>query len=506
MCETRKPGSSVGNCFPGTTSDFDARTFEEGGLLKVKRERTNSEEFSAGDWISRLADALPRLDEVQQSFLQEYWERNPSVHIVSGGLDSKLVEFPLDDLRDLYAMASHSHAFGEREYFAPLCAALDPVRHLLMSHPTLAGVIGPIIGRDNFYMHVLRSGQLTSPSNLVAGLMARAAELSGDCLQAATELNAFLAPCDEGSCEGVPNGLDIGYHAVLFYGLTLTERIDVTDGITLLPFEQLRAFVDNRLVEELAPPGGGFHDWRSIGAAVRPFRWKPTFRPSGHEGDFELYGPRPFFREAQTFLDLLGVAHATPVLCLAALAYCIDRSAGRLLGGVDYRGAIYRARAAQGFDGFDECPGLAPEAFAEAKEAFDNRASERYGKMAPIIGRLAEALARDGRFAVEDRILDVAIALERMYELDGGEISHKLRTRAAWFLGADAESRVREIQAVKAFYEARSAIVHSKKKRPAVEKQRAAFDKGFDVARRSLFRLLRDGPPNDWERLVIAGS
>ena len=133
-------------------------------------------------------------------------------------------------------------------------------------------------------------------------------------------------------------------------------------------------------------------------------------------------------------------------------------------------------------------------------------ASERYGKMAPIIGRLAEALARDGRFAVEDRILDVAIVLERMYELEGGEISHKLRTRAAWFLGADAESRVREIQAVKAFYEARSAIVHSKKKRPAAEKQRAAFEKGFDVARRSLFRLLRDGPPNDWESLVIAGS
>ena len=323
MCETRKPGSSVENCFPGTTSDFDARTFEEGGLLKVKRERTNSEEFSAGDWISRLADALPRLDEVQQSFLQEYWQRHPSAHIVSGGLDSKLVEFPLGDLRDLYAMASHSHAFGEREYYAPLCAALDPVRHLLMLHPTLAGVIGPIIGRDNFYMHVLRSGELTSPSNLVAGLMARAAELSGDCLQAATELNAFLAPCDEGSCEGVPNGLDIEYHAVLFYGLTLTERVDVTDGITLLPFEQLRAFVDNRLVEELAPPGGGFHDWRSIGAAVRPFRWRPTFRPSGHEGDFETVRSAAVLPGSP---DLLGSAwcsacHAGALSCSVGLLY-----------------------------------------------------------------------------------------------------------------------------------------------------------------------------------------
>ena len=472
----------------------------------MEQDQPNSQEFSAGDWIGHLADVLPRLDEVQQSFLKEYWQRNPSIHVVSGGLDSKLVEFPLDDLRDLYAMASRSHTFGEREYYAPLCAVLDPVRHLLMSHPTLAAGIGPVIGRDNFYMHVLRSGQLTSPTNLPAGLMARAAELSGDCFQAATEPNAFLTPSSgERNSESVPNGLDIGYHAVLFYGLTLNERIDVTKGITLLPFDQFRPFVDNRLVEELSPPGAGFHDWRSIGAAVSPFRWKPTFHSSDYEGEFEPYGPQPFFWDAQIFLELLSVAHATPVLCLAALAYCINRSAGRLLGGVDYRGAIYRARAAQGFDGFDESPGLAPEVFAEAKEAFDNRASERFGKMAPMIGRLAEALTREGRFAVEDRILDVAIALERMYALDRDEISHKLRTRAAWFLGTDAESRVREMQAVKEFYDMRSAIVHSKKKKPAAEKQRAAFDKGFDVARRSLFRLLCDEPPDDWEKLVIAG-
>lgn len=199
--------------------------FEKGGLFEVKREDASIGEFSAEDWIGRLSEALPRLDEVQQPFLREYWERNPSVHIVSGGPDAKLAEYPLDDLRDLYAMARHGHVFGEREYYAPLCAALDPARHIVMSHPTLAGAIGPIIGRDDFYMHVLSSGQSTSPSDSVAGLMARAAELSGDCLQAATELNAFLIPSSgEAGSEGVPNELDIGYHAVLFHGLTLTER------------------------------------------------------------------------------------------------------------------------------------------------------------------------------------------------------------------------------------------------------------------------------------------
>ena len=398
--------------------------FEEGAWLKVKQDQTTREEFSAGDWIGRLADALPRLNEEQESFLREYRQRNHHVYRVSGGLAGEPVELLLDDLRDLYAMACRSHAVGEQDYCAPLCTVLDPVRRLLMSHPTLARVIGPTIGRNDFYVHVLRSDQLTSPTNLIAGLMARAAELSGDCFQAATELNAFLTPSPgEGNSESVPNGLDIGYHVVLFYGLTLTERINVTDDIMLLPFEQVRAFVDERQVAELAPTGAGVHDWRSLGAAVRSFRWIPTFYRTSYEGEFQLCDPWQFFREAQTFLELLGVAHAVPVLCLAALAHCIDRSAGRLLGGVDYRGAVYRARSAQGFDGFDECPKLAPEAFAEAQEAFNGRTSERYGKMAPIISRLAEALTRDGRFAVEDRILDVAIALERMYELDGGEIS-----------------------------------------------------------------------------------
>lgn len=472
----------------------------------MKRDHTTLKEFSAGDWIDGLTDALPRLEEVQQSFLKEYWQRNLHVHHVAGGLDSKLVEFPLDDLRDLYAMAGRSHNSGEQSYFAPLRAVLEPVRQLLMSHPTLAGGTGPFIGPDNFYIHIFRSGELTSATNLVAGLIARTAELSGDCFQAASEMNAFLTPSSgEADSKGAAHDLDTGCHAVLFYGLTLTDRVDVTDTITLLPFGQFRPFVDNRLIQELAPPGGGFYDWRSIGAAVRTFRWRPTFYRRGCERDSELRGRRSFFLEAQAFLELLGVAHATPVHGLAAMASWIKRSAGRLLGGVDYRGTVHRAPAVQGFDSFNECPELVPERFTEAKEAFNDRSSDRYAEMAPIVSRLAEALTRDGRFAIEDRILDVAIALERMYELARGEISYTLRNRAAWFLGADAESRVHEVQAIKTFYDMRSAIVHSRKKKPAAEKQLAAFDKGFDVARRSLFRLLRDGPPDDWERLVIGG-
>ena len=466
-----------------------------------------SEEFTAENWIDRLARALRNLAEAHEPYLQKYYRQNPRVHVVFEERGGNPPAFPLDDLRDLYAMAYHSKVFGKEEYYAPLCAVLDPARHILRSHPTLARVASPIIGRDEFCMEILNISNSTSPADLIAGLMARAEELSGDRFRtAAGELNALLTPAAEGGPASVPGELDVGYDAVLFYGLTLKERIDIVDGMVILPLEQTRGFVDKSLVEELAPPGAGFNGWQSVGAAVRPFQWRPAFRRTGYERELKVENPWPFFRETRIFLELLAVAHAAPVLCLATLAHCIDRSAGRLLGLADHRGSLNRGRSAQRFDGFDECPELDPEALAEARIAFENRKGERYAGMAPIVGRLAEALARDGRFAGDDRILDVAIALERMYRLDGGEISYKMRIRAAWFLGGDAENRLRDVKAVKEFYEARSAIVHNRKGKASRQRNREAFGKGFDIAKRTLFKLLHDGPPENWDELVIAGD
>ncbi len=465
-------------------------------------------EFAAGDWIDRLAQALPGLAEAQKPYLREYWEQNPRVHGVVGGGDGNQPAFPLDDLRDLYAMARHSHVFGQQEHYAPLLAVLDPVRYLLYSHPTLAPVVGRIIGKDDFWMQILGSGNSTSATDLIAGLMARASELSGDRFRAAaTELNAFLGRVGQGESASVPGDLDVGYDAVLFWGLTLKERVKVADDMVLLPFEHVQTFVDRSLVEELAPPGSGFHGWRSVGAVVRPFRWKPMFSRAGDERGRKLTNPEPFFREAQTFLELLAVTHAAPVLRLATLPHCINRSASRLLGLEHHNGGFHRGHPARGFDGFAKCPELESEALAEAQEAFESRQGERYGRLAPIVGRLAEALARDGQFASEDRILDVSISLERMYELDQGEVVFKLKTRAACFLESDTEARLRVFKDVGEFYGARSMIVHnSRKKRGLAERQEAAFKKGFDVARRSVVKLLRDGPPPDWNEMVIAGG
>ena len=464
-------------------------------------------EFSADGWIDRLAKALPRLAEAQEPYLTHY----PSFRLRTidrlTGRNYTGGAFPLDDLCMLYARARHLEAKSQGKEFEALLAELNPVRHIVNAHPTVAGVASPIIGRDEFWMQILGSGGQTCTTDLIAGLLARADEHSRDrfCM-AACELHAFLTPSDDEASPGVLGGLDAGCDAVLFYGPTLAERIEVADGMKLLPFDQVRNFVEESVVDELAPPGSGAHGWRSVGAVVRPFRWKPEFRPSGELSDSDPGSPGRFFGEARVFLELLAVSHAAPVLCLAELTGCIDRSGGRLLG-LERRGlGFYRSWPAHRFDGFEPTPEAKPEAIDEATDAYKDRKNERFGKLAPVVARLSEALARDGRFAVDDRILDVAIALERMYELEGGELSHKMRTRVAWFLGMDAESRVREFKAAKEFYDARSAIVHSRKRQASVGKRHEAFVKGFDLARRSLFRLLREGSPDDWDALGISGS
>ena len=235
-------------------------------------------------------------------------------------------------------------------------------------------------------------------TNLVAGLVVRARKLPGDgFVAAATELEAFLdrAWIERKAC--VPGNLDTGYDAVLFYGLNIKKRIDIANYMAIFPSEQVQAFVEKSLIKELVPRGAGLHGWQSVGAVVRPFQWKPKFHREGNirssEPDWsEVEHTEILFRQAVVFLELLAVAHTTPVLRLAMLPQCIKHSAGRLLGGVNRSGSFSQGRTAQGFDGFEVCPELVPEALAIAREAFDNRDHKRFEKMAPIIGRLDEAL------------------------------------------------------------------------------------------------------------------
>ena len=98
------------------------------------------------------------------------------------------------------------------------------------------------------------------------------------------------------------------------------------------------------------------------------------------------------------------------------------------------------------------------------------------------------------------------MALERMYVLDEGNIGRKLRNRTARLLGTDAASEKRIRDNVRELYGVRSDIVHNRLHKLTPERVHSAFVMGFDLARQSLFKLLREGPPGDWKELASAGD
>ena len=466
-------------------------------------------EFDAEAWTERLAQALSELTEGHENSLRKYYGLAPDMGLLFGGAEGAPHTYSPEQVWDHFARQGRGWDWVPRRAKSQTSKAsqADVVGSILLAHPTLADVPDSMAGHDEFRVQALGSGRLTSLTDLIAGLMARAAELSGDRFRtAAGELSALFAPITETGPVRVSAGPDVGCDVVLFYGLTLEEESDLADGMAIVPFERVRAFVDEKLVQELAPAETEVRGWRSVGAIVRPFQWSPSFRMPG---DLANAGSKPrgeFFKDAQTFLELIAVAHAAPVLRLAELPDCIHRSAGRLLA-LERRGpGSYRSLSAHGVDGLADRPRLAREALDEAREAFGNLRTAHHQAMAPIVSRLAEAQARRGPFAGDDKILDVAIALERMYRPEGGEIAHKMRTRVAWYLGTDAASRLGYMKAAKEFYGMRSKIAHADKKQVSAQRRLEAFATGFDIARRTLFKRLRAGPPRDWDELVVAGN
>ena len=335
----------------------------------------SSTRFDAESWVERLAQLLPSLARVQEPFLREDQERYGRViDLREGGPPP----FPLDDLRLLYDQVRDSRPWGLEAHYAPLRAMLDPVRHALLAHPTLKRVAltGRLIGDNRFSLGILDSGGDVYMGTLIAGLMARAAELPQDGFRTALrELNAFLFPVSDRAAAEALGDLDEGCDVFLFYGLTLPDRIEVEHGMVLLPFAELQRFVDEETVRDFAPSGAGFHGWGPVGAVARPFRWRPELRRRVNLN--EPMKPTPsFFPKAAVFLDLLAVSHATRIAPLAALSNRIDGSAGRLLGQETQSPGFHQRWSAEGLSGFDRSPEVSPEALGGSAGGF-SRTQER---------------------------------------------------------------------------------------------------------------------------------
>ena len=133
---------------------------------------------------------------------------------------------------------------------------------------------------------------------------------------------------------------------------------------------------------------------------------------------------------------------------------------------------------------------------------WDSFAKAERDTLALAIARLSTSLSRRGSWAipnlaVDDRVLDISIALEILYSLDSFEITHKLSTRAGWYLGGTADDRLRIRKCATDFYGLRSGIIHGRKsgkkdrKRASQDRQRELQNSTFDIARATVLEHLK---------------
>ena len=468
-------------------------------------------ELGGEEWVGRLAAALEALlaaqrpydAEIELSRAQRAFARR---HEVRWGV----WDHPSLELWMFYGRAYSEGQYFEERY-GPLREALDQVHQVVAGHPAISGAITPSASGGEFWLQMVTGGGIGYLTSIVGGLAAHASRLGRQgCRVAATELRGLLEEDIDGPLRK-HGRLTMGYHVAVFHGLRIDEAIPLEGDVRIVLIGKLEDFVDGTVLNDFLPHRMQESARKAIGAIVKPFRWKPEFRKKGGDDHRELDWGGSFLEDAEDLIQLLAVLHELPLVCLAKIPYCVSRTATHLLGQVHYHGTYTRGRSARNVGVRSNGGVVDMKAVDRARRTFGTRGSSRYQDCAPMLGRLAEALARSGQFRVDDRILDVAIALERMYDLDQGEITFKLRTRAACFLEDSTAGRRRVFNDVGEFYAARSSIVHKRAKggsggiRSARDNKEATFSKGFAIAQRTIVKLLESGWPSDWNDVVIEG-
>ncbi len=303
-----------------------------------------------------------------------------------------------------------------------------------------------------------------------------------------------------------------GHEIALFRGPRVDRCFEIAQGAFIAPYAEM---VGRGLLREPEKvPWEKPPDYRQMGAAaiVRTLTWGPCIKPpmtsrtAGEEMVPYMSFPCLGNREGLgVLLDLLSIQTRCGVEVLS----------------VQYREADFMAEIAPRFRatsklGLFEASMIGPRraprnsfepAHADALREAIRDWTEGHNVHSYALRRLASSVDRSGRFHLEDSILDLSIALETMYKVDR-ELRYKLRTRAGYFLGSNANERNIIFARVGRFYDARSAIVHgSTCSRQRLEQ---ASSEGFEVAKDTLFKLLRtrNAPSSDtfWNDLVMTGA
>ena len=286
--------------------------------------------------------------------------------------------------------------------------------------------------------------------------------------------------------------------------MVVQTRFDLDAGAYLAPYREARTEFDlpdepEPFAETSLPDAAVVVRGIEFGPGVAPFddaAGLPNMRiayrfPGDYEVDLERW-----FDDSELLVDLLSIVKRVPLLShtrYVRLAEWVQEIEPNLAFGTQSSHGFVSDMWPRGqhLSQGDE------DAFLKLARGWHSYPDKPYA-INLAIRRLAGSLSRPGgRFGQEDRIVDIAIALEVFY---GGKTGHDLAQRAAALLGETAAEQKRTYDQAKGFYHVRSGIVHSKNP-PSLylpEEALEALEAGRNLACRTLAMLFNRNAPLQW--------
>ena len=299
------------------------------------------------------------------------------------------------------------------------------------------------------------------------------------------------------------NGTIPACEITVIHGLVVKARFNLDPGAYLVPYGDARA--EFGLPDEPEPMSKTSYPDAAV--LVRSLEYGSGVAPTNDDAaldDVQVSYRFPveyrvdlesWFSDSKLLVDLLSIAQRVPLLSrtrYVRLARWIEEMDPNFAFGIQDSGGFVS----------DVWPRRGRELSEGDVDAFLDLACgwftypDKPDAMNLAIRRLAASFSRPGgRFGQEDRILDVAIALEVLY---GGTTGHKLSQRAAALLGATAEEQKRAYDQARGFYDVRSRIVHWKKPPPSLDVLDQELEAGRSLACLTLSSLLNRDAPLSW--------
>lgn len=201
-------------------------------------------DFDPSDWETRLSDALRALAKTQISFMEDYWNANgfPTQYSFNGKDETP---FPTYDYYRVYEAALTAKTSKDKEHYTPLAEALAPLRSLLRVHPAFATVLKMKLGPEAVQVGIINGQSYTSIAQFISGFMARQYyRPNKKFLWTAQEINSLLSLASRHNTSPLSNDLDLGYDIDLYYGAKIDKKYDQGGGLLVLPFSELREYIE----------------------------------------------------------------------------------------------------------------------------------------------------------------------------------------------------------------------------------------------------------------------